>query len=210
MLKTNVWSLNQYNMTTLIFATNNKHKVEEIQAAIGDEITVVSLAAAGIEKDIPEPFDTLEENASTKSKTIFELTGRSCFSEDTGLEVMSLNGAPGVKSARFAGEKSSSEENNEKLLRLLDGKTDRTARFRTIISLIWEGKEYQFEGICPGIITTTRYGAGGFGYDPVFQPAGSDRCFAEMSLQEKNQFSHRNIAATKLVEFLRNKISERP
>ena len=210
MLKTIVWSLNQYTMTTLIFATNNKHKVEEIQAAIGQEIKVVSLLEAGIEKDIPEPYDTLEENARTKSKTIFELTGRSCFSEDTGLEVTALQGAPGVRSARFAGEKSTAAENNDKLLGLLADNKDRSARFRTIISLIWEGVEYQFEGICPGNITETAFGAGGFGYDPIFKPAGSDRCFAEMSMQEKNQFSHRKLAATKLVEFLRNKVSERP
>jgi Xanthosine triphosphate pyrophosphatase len=136
-------------MTSLIFATNNRHKVEEIQAAIGHMLRVVSLKEAGIEKDIPEPFDTLEENAREKSRVIHELTGQNCFSEDTGLEVEALNGEPGVKSARYAGEDKDFNANMVKLLSRLGATTNRRARFRTVISLIWQGKEYLFEGILP-------------------------------------------------------------
>jgi XTP/dITP diphosphohydrolase len=189
-------------MTSLIFATNNRHKVEEIQAAIGHMLRVVSLKEAGIEKDIPEPFDTLEENAREKSRVIHELTGQNCFSEDTGLEVEALNGEPGVKSARYAGEDKDFNANMVKLLSRLGATTNRRARFRTVISLIWQGKEYLFEGICPGTILTEPRGQQGFGYDPVFVPDGSDRSFAEMTLEEKNRFSHRKKAADKLVLFL--------
>src|ERR1700745_3398437 len=132
----------------LIFATHNQHKVDEIKAAIGDQLQVVSLKDASITTEIPEPFDTLEENASIKSKTIYELTGMNCFSEDTGLEVDALNGEPGVKSARDAGEEKSFEQNIEKLLNKLGERSGRNARFRTVISLIWNEKEYLFEGLC--------------------------------------------------------------
>ncbi len=202
--------LNQPIMTTLIFATNNKHKVAEIQAAIGAELEVVSLAEAGLEVEIPEPYPTLEENARTKSQTIYTLTGKNCFSEDTGLEVPALGGAPGVKSARFAGENSTAGENNLLLLQRMKGITDRHARFRTIVSLIWEGVEYQFEGICEGTLLQESSGTAGFGYDPLFKPTGSERCFAEMTLEEKNTFSHRKKAAAKLVAFLRSRLSEKP
>jgi len=189
---------------TLIFATNNAHKVEEIQAAIGRELEVLSLRQAGIDIDIPEPHPTLEANASEKSTTIHRLTGGDCFSEDTGLEVAALNGEPGVKSARYAGEDRSFSSNIEKLLHNLQGSADRTARFRTVISLILDGQEHLFEGICDGRILTTPAGEKGFGYDPVFTPDGANRSFAEMSMDEKNQYSHRRKAADKLVAFLKN------
>jgi XTP/dITP diphosphohydrolase len=186
----------------LIFATNNRHKVEEIQAAIGHILEVVSLEEAGIDVDIPEPYDTLEENAQEKSRVIHEMTRQNCFSEDTGLETDALNGEPGVKSARYAGENKDFTANIHKLLDRLGTTTERTARFRTVISLIWEGKEYLFEGICEGKIMTELRGQQGFGYDPVFIPDGSNRTFAEMSMEEKNGFSHRKKAADKLVLFL--------
>ena len=190
----------------LIFATNNQHKVEEIQAAIGRELEVISLQQAGIDIDIPEPHDTLEANASEKSQTIHRLTNQHCFSEDTGLEVEALNGEPGVKSARYAGEDKAFDKNIEKLLSRLGNGENRKARFRTVISLIWEGKEWLFEGICEGAITREPAGVGGFGYDPVFIPTGSDRTFAQMTMAEKNAISHRKKAADKLVLFLQNQV----
>ena len=186
----------------IIFATNNQHKVEEIQSAIGHHLEVQSLKEAGINVDIPEPHDTLEENASEKSRFIHTLTGQNCFSEDTGLETDALNGEPGVKSARYASEGRDFNDNIEKLLGKLGTTSNRSARFRTIISLIWEGTEYFFEGICEGEIIKERRGNQGFGYDPVFLPRGSTRTFAEMTLEEKNRFSHRRKAADRLVLFL--------
>ena len=193
---------------SLIFATNNAHKVEEIQAAIGDILGVISLRQAGIDIDIPEPHDTLEANASEKSSVIHRLTGMNCFSEDTGLEVYALNGEPGVKSARYAGGDRSFEKNVELLLHRLDGRPDRKARFRTVISLVLNGREHLFEGICEGRILETPVGDKGFGYDPVFAPEGSSRSFAEMGMEEKNLFSHRRKAADQLVEFLRNSVGK--
>jgi len=169
--------------------------------AVGDRINVIGLKDAGINIDIPEPHDTLEENAIEKSSTIFAMTATSCFSEDTGLEVSVLNGEPGVHSARYAGGRSS-EENIDKLLSRLEGKSDRSAQFRTVISLIWNGEQHLFEGICKGRITTERTGSGGFGYDPVFIPEGSDKTFGQMEANEKNRFSHRKKAADQLVLFL--------
>ncbi len=187
----------------LIFATNNDHKVEEMQAAIGDAFELVSLRAAGIDIDIPEPHDTLEGNASEKSWTIYQLSGINCFSEDTGLFTDALNGEPGVKSARYAGEDRGFEKNVDKLLSKLEGAHHRVARFRTVISLILSGKEYLFEGICEGRIGKTPAGKQGFGYDPVFIPEGSVKTFAEMTLTEKELYSHRKKAADKLLAFLR-------
>ena len=187
---------------SLVFATNNAHKVEEIQAAIGHQLEVVSLKQAGIDIDIPESHDTLEENAVEKSRTIHRLTGQSCFSEDTGLEVYVLNGEPGVKSARYAGDDRAPEKNTEKLLQKLKGRDNRRARFRTVISLILDDKEHLFEGICEGRILEKPTGEKGFGYDPVFSPDGEERSFAQMTLEEKNRFSHRRKAAEKLVAFL--------
>lgn len=191
-------------MTQLLFATNNQHKLVEMQASIGHLLKIISLADAGINQDIPEPFDTLEENASEKTRVIHQLSGKDCFSEDTGLEVKALNGAPGVYSARYAGADTSADKNISKLLQELKGKTDRSARFRTVISLIWKGKEYWFEGTCEGVILPAPTGTTGFGYDPVFQPLGSDKSFAEMTLAEKSQYSHRARAAAKLVVFLQD------
>jgi len=186
----------------ILFATNNPHKVEEIQAALGPSLEVISLRQANIFVNIPEPYDTLQDNASGKSRIIFDMTGMDCFSEDTGLEVEALAGEPGVKSARYAGEPSTFDQNIDKLLSRLGDHSNRNARFRTIISLVLGGKEFLFEGICEGSILSGRRGKGGFGYDPVFVPKGSTRTFAEMTLKEKNQFSHRKKAASKLIEFL--------
>jgi XTP/dITP diphosphohydrolase len=189
-------------MLQLIFATNNQHKVEELNAAIGDKMKIISLKEAGIDIDIPEPFETLQKNASEKSRTIHQLTGENCFSEDTGLEVFALNGEPGVKSARYAGENRSFEKNIEKLLANLDGNKNRDAQFRTVISLIIDDKEYFFEGICDGKIISEKRGENGFGYDPVFMPDGSTLTFAEMRPEEKNIYSHRKKAGDKLITFL--------
>jgi XTP/dITP diphosphohydrolase len=188
----------------LIFATNNQHKVDEIRSIIGDQFEILALQEAGIDIDIPEPYDTLEENASSKSRTIFEMTKMNCFSEDTGLEVNALDGEPGVKSARYAGGGRSFDANIEKLLINLAGKQDRSARFRAVISLLIEGRETLFEGICEGRIIDEKRGEQGFGYDPVFIPAGSSRTFAEMNLEEKTRYSHRARATEKLVAFLNN------
>jgi XTP/dITP diphosphohydrolase len=189
-------------LTQLIFATNNPHKLTEIQLAIGKKIEVISLEEANILIDIPEPHASLQANASEKSRTIHELTGLNCFSEDTGLEVDGLNGEPGVKSARYAGEDRNFDKNIDKLLAKLGDSQNRKARFRTVISLIWNRQEYLFEGICEGRISLERKGKGGFGYDPVFIPEGSDQSFAEMNIDEKNRYSHRVKAANKLVLFL--------
>jgi len=186
----------------LIFATNNQHKIEEMRLAIGQAFELITLREAGIDIDIPEPFETLEENAIAKSKFIHHLTGQNCFSEDTGLEVEALNGEPGVKSARYASEARSFDENIKKLLGKLEGAENRRARFRAVISLILDSEEKLFEGICDGRIVHEKRGAGGFGYDPVFIPDGSNHSFAEMSLEEKNHFNHRRKAADKLVVFL--------
>ena len=190
-------------MITLVFATNNKHKVEEIRNVVGNSFTVITLSEAGIDIDIPEPHDRLEENASEKSKTIHRMTGLSCFGEDTGLEVTALNGAPGVKSARYAGDARDFESNIVKLLTNLAGEENRTARFRTVISLIFDNNEYLFEGICTGKIIDKQKGHNGFGYDAVFVPDGSERTFAEMDLKEKNIFSHRKKAVEQLLVFLK-------
>jgi XTP/dITP diphosphohydrolase len=189
-------------VNNIIFATNNQNKVEEVRAVLGKLFNIVTLKEAGIDIDIPEPFDTLEANATQKSKTIFDITRQNCFSEDTGLEVAALNGEPGVKSARYAGEGRSFDDNIDKLLSRLQHAESRLARFRTVISLILDGKEYFFEGICPGKIIKERKGNNGFGYDPVFVPDGSDKTFAEMDMAQKNKFSHRKKAMEKLIGFL--------
>jgi XTP/dITP diphosphohydrolase len=192
-------------MLSIIFATNNAHKVQELQAAIGDRVRIITLSEAGINIDIPEPHPTLEQNAEEKSSTIHQLTGLDCFAEDTGLEVDALQGEPGVKSARYAGDERSFDKNIDKLLMKLETIANRQARFRTVISLIWERERLLFEGICEGTILHERKGGNGFGYDPVFVPSGSSRTFAEMDMQEKNAFSHRRKAADKLIEFLKLK-----
>jgi len=192
-------------MNTLIFATNNPHKVDEIRVVLKGKWEILSLKEAGIDIDIPEPYPTLEKNASEKSRTIYQLTGKNCFSEDTGLEAEALGGAPGVKSARYAGENKDPGENTVKLLQELKGVSNRKARFRTIISLFLEGVEYQFEGICTGTIIEEKRGSMGFGYDPVFVPDGDTRTFAEMDTVDKTLFSHRKKAMEKLILFLDHK-----
>jgi XTP/dITP diphosphohydrolase len=187
----------------LIFATNNQHKVEEIRSVIGNQFNVITLKEAGIDIDIPEPHDTIEANASEKSKTIYNLTKQNCFGEDTGLEVEELNGEPGVKSARYAGDEKNFDANIDKLLKKLDAIENRSAQFKTIISLMWNGEEYLFEGIIKGKIIHKRKGNNGFGYDSVFIPEGSKKTFAEMELAEKNLFSHRRKATDKLIAFLK-------
>ncbi len=191
-------------MTTLIFATNNEHKVAEIQSLLPKDINVLTLQQAGINIDIPEPYDTLQENANTKATTIFEITKQNCFSEDTGLEIDALHGAPGVHSARYAGADRNFNANIEKVLSNLKNIENRTAQFRTVICLIWEEKEYYFEGICRGHIAEQNSGTAGFGYDPIFIPEGASKSFATMTMEEKNTFSHRQKAVTQLFTFLQN------
>lgn len=193
----------------LVFATNNENKVKEIRSMLGDLFGIITLQEAGIDIDIPEPHDTLEENAREKSSVIYKMTGHSCFSEDTGLEVIALGGAPGVLSARYAGEQKSAADNITKLLQELKGKTDRTARFRTVISLIIDGQEHQFEGVSQGRILEQPQGKEGFGYDPIFAPDTEDRSFAEMSLTEKNQYSHRARAFAGLIAYLKEQEGQR-
>jgi len=189
-------------MHTLIFATNNQNKVEEIRKVTNWLFNIITLKEAGIDIDIPEPHNTLEANATEKSTVIHAMTKENVFSEDTGLEVAALNGEPGVKSARYAGEGRDFQANIDKLLVNLEGQTDRQAQFRTVVSLILNEKEYLFEGICKGRITVEQKGLKGFGYDPVFIPEGADKTFAEMTMDEKNQYSHRKKAISKLIDFL--------
>jgi len=192
-------------METLIFATNNHHKVDEVRIALGELFKIITLKEAGIDIEIEEPYNTLQANATEKSSIIHNLTGKNCFSEDTGLEVDFLNGEPGVKSARYAGENRSFKANVEKLLYNLANTDKRQARFRTIISLIRDKQEFQFEGICEGEIIFEERGQHGFGYDPIFIPTGSNLTFAEMTMKEKSKFSHRKKAMNKLIFFLQNK-----
>lgn len=188
----------------LIFATHNNHKVEEVRSILGNRYEIKSLKEWGWADDIAEPFDTLEENASEKSRAIWEKTNCACFSEDTGLEVVALNGAPGVKSARYAGEGRNFADNVSLLLKNLSGISNRSAQFRTVISLRIDQQEFLFEGICKGVILEAQTGNGGFGYDPVFVPLSASNSFAEMTLEEKNKYSHRRKAMDALIEFLQN------
>ena len=192
----------------LIFATNNQHKIAEIRAVLPPSFQIVTLKEAGIDIDIPEPHDTLEENAREKAVTIRNLTGTDCFSEDTGLEVFSLHGEPGVRSARYAGDESTAASNTVKLLQKLEGQDDRSAQFRTVICLLLNGHEHFFEGICRGRVVATEKGVGGFGYDPVFIPDGADKTFGEMSREEKALYSHRRKAVDKLVLFLNQTVGD--
>jgi XTP/dITP diphosphohydrolase len=188
----------------LIFASNNRHKLEELRTAIGSEVEIISMTEAGIQTEIQEPFDTLKDNARVKAQTVHQLSdGANCFSEDTGLEVDSLGGEPGVYSARYAGEPVSYVNNNRKLLRALADSTNRRAHFIAIICLILDGREYFFEGRCEGQILRSPQGEGGFGYDPVFLPDGSAKSLAEMDPEEKNYFSHRRKAGDLLIAFLK-------
>ena len=189
-------------MREIIFATNNSHKLGEVQALLECKFALKTLRDCGITEDIPETAETLEGNALQKAHYVYERTGADCFADDTGLEVDALGGAPGVRSARYAGDEHDFDANNALLLNNLEGESNRKARFRTVIALILNNKEYLFEGIVEGKIIDHMTGSEGFGYDPMFVPEGETRTFAEMSADEKNAISHRGRAVAKLVEFL--------
>lgn len=189
-------------MKKFVFATNNAHKLEEVKALLSDKIELLSMKDIKCSADIPETETTLEGNALLKARYIYENYHINCFADDTGLEVEALNGAPGVYSARYAGEEHNSEANMKKLLHELEGVENRKAQFRTIFALIIEGKEHLFEGIVKGEIIKQRKGNAGFGYDPIFVPEGYTQTFAEMGSEEKNKISHRAKAVGKLCKFL--------
>jgi len=189
-------------MYRLVFATNNAHKLQEVAAKINGQITILSLNDIGCNEDIAETGITFHENASIKSHYIFNKYHLDCFGDDSGLEIDALNGEPGVYSARYAGKHGDHDANINKVLTLLQDNPNRTARFRTVIALLWNGTEHFFEGTVEGTIRHERSGTEGFGYDPIFQPDGYDATFAEMTLDEKNAISHRAIAVEKLLEFL--------
>ncbi|MCL1937809.1 MAG: non-canonical purine NTP diphosphatase [Candidatus Azobacteroides sp.] len=191
-------------MNTLVFATNNLHKLEEVRAILGDRVHLLSLQEIHCLDDIPETADSVKGNALLKAQYVNKRYGFDCFADDTGLEVTALNGAPGVYSARYAGPLKSPEANRQKLLRELEGKDDRSARFRTVVALIRNGKEYFFEGIVNGKIIAEEKGSTGFGYDPVFVPEGYTQTFAELGMEIKNSVSHRAMAINKLKQFLDN------
>ena len=186
----------------LVFATNNQNKLKELQSLLRQDIELLSLADINCNEDIPEDYETLEENATQKAQYIFEKYDVNCFADDTGLEIEALNNEPGVYSARYAGMDKDANANMKKVLQKLSGEENRKARFRTVISLFLNDKEYQFEGIVEGNILKERRGADGFGYDPIFEPEGYDLSFAEMDMTEKNKISHRGKAVQKLVDFL--------
>lgn len=187
----------------LVFATNNRHKLNEVRAIVGDKVEVLSLNDIGCHDDIPETADTLQGNALIKARYIYEKFGVDCFADDTGLEVEALDGAPGVFSARYAGEECDSEANMQKLLQNLTGKSNRNAQFRTVIALIIKGEEKLFNGIVKGTITEEKKGDSGFGYDPVFVPEGFSKSFAQMSGDMKNSISHRYRATLELSNYLK-------
>ena len=190
----------------LLFATNNAHKLAEVQAVLGDGFQLLTPRDCGITEEIPETCDTLEGNASQKAHYLYDRTGLDCFADDTGLEVAALGGAPGVHSARYATDGHDFIKNNELLLHNLEGVADRRARFRTVIALLLGGREYRFEGIVEGRIIEHAIGCEGFGYDPLFVPDGFDKTFAEMTPDEKNAISHRGRAVRQLITHLRNGI----
>ena len=190
-------------MKNIVFATNNKNKLQEIRAIAGGEYNILSLSEIDCHDDIPETADTLEGNAMLKARWVKDRYGYDCFADDTGLEVEALDGRPGVYSARYAGKDCNSERNIDKLLAELEDKSCRKARFRTVIALIEGADSREFEGIIEGEIATERHGEGGFGYDKVFVPAGSSRTFAEMQAAEKNAISHRAIATARLIDYLK-------
>ncbi len=189
-------------MRTLVFATNNKHKLHEVNEILRGNVLIKSLSDMGLEGDIPETSTTLQGNALQKAQWVWDRTHTDCFADDTGLEVEALGGAPGVYSARYAGEHCSFDDNINKLLAALDGNTNRKACFRTVICLIENGVPRYFEGRVDGVILTERYGADGFGYDPVFMPDRFAVSFAEMPLEVKNMISHRGLAVKQLVKYL--------
>ncbi|MGB1170180.1 MAG: non-canonical purine NTP diphosphatase [Flavobacteriaceae bacterium] len=186
----------------LVFATNNLHKLREVQEMLSNSIELLSLKDIGCFEEIEETENTLEGNAKLKADYITQKYGFDCFADDTGLEVEALDGKPGVYSARYAGEHGNAEKNMEKLLIELENKSSRKAKFRTIIALNLRNKQYLFEGICDGKILNEKTGIKGFGYDPIFKPSNASCSFAEMSSEEKNIISHRGIAIQELVQFL--------
>jgi XTP/dITP diphosphohydrolase len=188
----------------LCFATNNINKLKEVQGMLGEQFSVVTLQDIGCDEDIPETKDTIAANSAQKAAYIWEKYGINCFSDDTGLEVHALRGEPGVYSARYAGAQRNADDNMDLLLRNIAGSDDRSAQFKTVITLVQDGNYHQFEGIVSGEIIKEKRGSGGFGYDPVFVPEGHDRTFAEMSMEEKAQLSHRARAFSKLTKFLKN------
>lgn len=189
----------------LIFATNNKHKLDEIAHLEGLNFAIVGLGQLGFDGDVPEDYETLEENALQKARFINARFSMDCFADDTGLEIDTLDGRPGVHSARYAGPQCNSTNNMNKVLYEMLGQTNRAARFRTVIALMMDGKNYFFEGIMKGIIITEKRGKNGFGYDPIFQPKGYNLTFAQMDQLTKNSISHRAKATTKLIEFLKKR-----
>jgi XTP/dITP diphosphohydrolase len=199
--------MNKYKMKTLVFATNNKHKLEEIAGLIKREFHIVSLAEIGCVEDIPETEPTLEGNALLKARYINLKYGMDCFADDTGLEIEVLDGRPGVFSARYGGKAHDFDANIDKVLHELEGISNRKAQFRTVIALILGGDEFLFEGSVKGLILTEKHGKKGFGYDPIFRPEGSSLTFAEMALNDKNAISHRARAVLKLTNFLQQRIS---
>ena len=194
----------QNDFVELVFATNNQHKLKEVQALLGNHFRLLSLIDIGFDEEIPEDFDTLQDNALQKARYINSRFGYNCFADDTGLEVDALNGEPGVYSARYAGEAKNPHDNIVKLLNNLIGVKNRHAQFRTVIALILNGSEYLFEGKLEGEIIEEGRGGDGFGYDPIFLPEGYNQTFAEMPLDVKNQISHRGRAVVKLVDFLKS------
>ncbi|MCF6241092.1 MAG: non-canonical purine NTP diphosphatase [Bacteroidales bacterium] len=192
-------------MTKIVFATNNEHKLRELKEILSGKFEILSLKEIACMEDIPETADTIEENSMQKAEYVYRKYNIDCFADDTGLEIEALNGRPGVYSARYAGEEKNMEKNIEKILFELKDKDNRKARFKTVISLILNGKKHQFEGIVNGKIIEKKQGIGGFGYDPVFIPDGYNQTFAEMPAKEKNRISHRGRAVQKLVEFLKHK-----
>ncbi len=200
--KTNLQNIENKKMK-LVFVTNNKNKLAEVQKMLPKSIELLSLEDIKCFEDIEETAKTLEGNAQIKANYITEKFGLNCFADDTGLEVKILNGQPGVYSARYAGNQCNSEDNMTKLLHELDGKTNRKAQFRTSICLNLDGNQFLFDGICKGEILTEKQGEKGFGYDPIFKPNGFEKSFAEMTSEEKNKISHRGLAIQKLVDFLK-------
>ena len=186
----------------LVFATNNKNKIKEIKSLLGNSVELLSLEEINCNEDIPETSNTIAGNALQKAKYVYEKYGYNCFADDTGLEIEALNGAPGIYSARYAGEQKLAEDNMDKVLRELESVDNREAQFTTVIALIIDGAEHLFEGVVQGEITKTKSGSAGFGYDPIFQPEGYDITFSEMSLEEKNKISHRGKAVRKLIDYL--------
>jgi XTP/dITP diphosphohydrolase len=186
----------------ICFATNNKKKIEEVKAALGADIEILSLQEIGCDVELPETGDTLEHNAFQKAQYVKDHYGVDCFADDTGLEVDALEGEPGVYSGRYAGEPRSDERNIDLLLKNLENTSLRTARFKTVIALLIGEEKYKFEGIAEGNILKERIGSGGFGYDPIFRPNGFSKTFAELSLPEKNEISHRGKAVRALINFL--------